>query len=162
MGKLDSGSGLPEPDRDRFHAARKERILTHASSPCRPRLRKPMPFLENRTLFLHTMSSEIVSCSAVGWPILQSKGSTMKILTWSAVGRLLGVPSGFMGFYLVAFTFFPPESEIDSMALMIPFFLSACVFAIIGGWLGGDLFDQFGRACRRRQQRQAATQAEET
>ena len=31
----------------------------------------------------------------------------MKILTWSAVGRLLGVPSGFIGFYLVANTFFP-------------------------------------------------------
>ena len=86
----------------------------------------------------------------------------MKILTWSAAGRLLGFFAGFIGFYLVAFTFFPPESEVDSMALVIPFLLSACVAAIIGGWLGGDLFDQFGRACRRRQQRQAATHAEET
>lgn len=85
----------------------------------------------------------------------------MKILTWSAVGRLLGVPTGFIGFYLVALTFFPPETEVDSMALVIPFFLSACVAAIIGGWLGGDLFGQFGRACRRRRQRQAAAQARE-
>ena len=85
----------------------------------------------------------------------------MKILTWSAVGRLQGVPSGFIGFYLVAETFFPAENEIDSMALAIPFFLSACVTGIIGGWLGGRLFDQFGRACWRRHQSQAATQAEE-
>ena len=84
----------------------------------------------------------------------------MKIITWSAVGRLLGFFAGFIGFYLVAFTFFPPESEVDSMALVIPFLLGACVAAIISGWLGGDLFDQFGRACRRRQQRQAMVQAD--
>ena len=85
----------------------------------------------------------------------------MKIITWSAVGRLLGVPAGFIGFYLVASTFFPPENEIDSMMLVIPFFLSACVTAIVGGWFGGSLFDQFGRACRRRRQQQAAAQADE-
>jgi hypothetical protein len=85
----------------------------------------------------------------------------MKILTWSAAGRLLGFFAGFIGFYFVALTFFPPENEIDSMALVIPFFLSACVAAIIGGWIGGDLFDQFGRACRRWQQRQAAAQADD-
>ena len=75
----------------------------------------------------------------------------MKILTWPAVGRLLGVPSGFIGFYLVVETFFPAENEIDSMMLFIPFFLSACVTGIIGGWLGGRLFGQFRRVFRPRQ-----------
>ena len=85
----------------------------------------------------------------------------MKVLTWSAVGRLLGVTSGFIGFYFIAATFFPPENEIDSMALAIPFFLSACAAGIIGGWLGGRLFNQFGRASWRRHQKQAAGQADE-
>ena len=85
----------------------------------------------------------------------------MKILTWSAAGRLLGFVAGFIGFYLVASTFFPPENEIDSMALVVPFFLSACAAALIGGWLGGRLFDQFGRACRKRQQHEAAAPADE-
>ena len=75
----------------------------------------------------------------------------MKILTWTALGRLLGAPSGFIGFYLVAETLFPVENEIDSMMLHVPFLLSACVTAIIGGWLGGRLFNQFGRAFRPRQ-----------
>jgi hypothetical protein len=83
----------------------------------------------------------------------------MKILTWSAAGRLLGFFIGFIGFYLVASAFFPPESEVDSMMLVIPIFLSACVAAVIGGWLGGDLFGQFGRAFRRRRQRQSAARA---
>ena len=68
----------------------------------------------------------------------------MKIVTWAAAGRLLGTLAGFIGFYLVAITFFPPENEVDSMMLVIPFFLSACVSAMIGGWFGGRLFDRFG------------------
>jgi hypothetical protein len=83
---------------------------------------------------------------------LPSKEDTVKILTWSAAGRLFGFAAGFIGFYLVASTFFPPENEIDSMALVIPFFLSACTAALIGGWLGGDLFGQFERVWRRRRQ----------
>ncbi|TWU33857.1 hypothetical protein [Novipirellula artificiosorum] len=66
----------------------------------------------------------------------------MKIVTWAAAGRLLGTPAGFIGFYLVAYTFFPPENEVDSMMLVIPFLLSACVTAMIGGWLGGRLLDR--------------------
>ena len=85
----------------------------------------------------------------------------MKIVTWPAAGRLLGLAAGFIGFYLVAFTFIPPENEIDSMMLVIPFFLCACVTAIIGGWLGGRLFDQFGRAYRKRQQNEAAAPTHE-
>lgn len=72
----------------------------------------------------------------------------MKIFTWAAAGRSLGLPAGFIGFYLVAFTFFPPENEIDSMMLVIPFFLSASVTALICRWLGGHLFDRIGRAVR--------------
>jgi ABC-type Na+ efflux pump permease subunit len=88
----------------------------------------------------------------VGQITLPSKENTVKILTWSAAGRLFGFVAGFIGFYLVASTFFPPENEIDSIALVIPFFLSACAAALIGGWLGSDLLGQFGRAWRRRQQ----------
>ncbi len=68
----------------------------------------------------------------------------MKIATWAAAGRLLGTLVGFIGFYLVASTIFPPENEVDSMILVIPFFLSACATAMIGGWLGGRLLDRFG------------------
>ena len=85
----------------------------------------------------------------------------MKIVTWRAAGRSLGLPAGFIGFYLVATTFFPPENEIDSMMLVIPFFLSACVTAMLGAWIGGRLFDQFGRAFRRRQLNQAAAPTDE-
>ena len=85
----------------------------------------------------------------------------MKIVTWAAAGRLLGIPAGFIGFYLVAITFFPPENEVDSMMLVIPFFLSACVTAMIGGWLGGRLFDRLGHAIRRRRQNIAAAPTQE-
>ena len=81
----------------------------------------------------------------------------MRILTWSACGRLLGMAVGFLGFYFVALRLFPPKNEIDSMILVIPFFLSACVVAIIGGWLGGGLLDRYGCARQRRQQNRNLT-----
>ena len=74
----------------------------------------------------------------------------MKLVTWGAAGRLLGIPAGFIGFYIVAVTLFPPENEVDSMILAIPFLLGACVTALISAWLGGRLFDRFGHAIRRR------------
>ena len=85
----------------------------------------------------------------------------MKIITWAAAGRLLGTPAGFIGFYLVAITFFPPENEVEGMMLLIPFFLSACVTAMIGGWLGGRLFDRFGHATRRRPQNEVVAPTHE-
>ena len=85
----------------------------------------------------------------------------MKLVTRSAVGRLLETSAGFIGFYLVALTFFPAENEIDSMILVIPFFLAACATAIIGGWLGGRLCDPYARACRRRQPKQERVPADE-
>lgn len=63
----------------------------------------------------------------------------MKLITWTAAGRLLGIPFGFIGFYLIASTFFPSENEVDSIMLVIPFFLTACVSSLISGWLGGHL-----------------------
>lgn len=74
----------------------------------------------------------------------------MKILTWPAAGRLLGSLSGFFGFYVTTLVAFPPGNEVDSMMLVLPFFLGACVMAILGGWIGGRLFGQIGCIRQRR------------
>ena len=66
----------------------------------------------------------------------------MRIITWTAAARLAGAPLGFLGFYLVTSIFFPPVNALDSMVLAIPYFVSACVTAVISSWLAGRLSDR--------------------
>ncbi len=58
---------------------------------------------------------KFVTRSSDGLDNSKFKEYAMKIVTRSAVGRLPGTSAGFIGFYLIARTFFPAENEIDSM-----------------------------------------------